>query len=155
MRTVLKAGLLCGVCDIAAAFVVYGITPGISPIPLLQGIAAGLLGPAAAHGGLLSAGIGLACHFFIALTWAAVFTGLNRRLPILAQRAIITGPIFGVFVYFFMQRVVVPLSRARRPAFSIRFMIIGCLIHICCVGLPIALTVRRAMLSERLARTGT
>ncbi len=38
------AGSICGAMDIAAALVVYG-HDGLRPIPLLQGIARGLLGP--------------------------------------------------------------------------------------------------------------
>ena len=148
MKTVLKAGLLTGACDITAAFLVYGYTPGIHPIPLLQGIAAGLLGPAAGQGGLWTAALGLICHFFIALTWAAVYYAASRQLTVLTRRAALVGPAYGVFVYFFMQRVVVPLSRARHPAFSLKFMLIGCAIHIACVGLPIALTVARDARAE-------
>ena len=44
MLAVLWAGLACGVLDITAALVVYGFF-GAKPVPLLQGIASGLLGP--------------------------------------------------------------------------------------------------------------
>lgn len=37
------AGVLCGILDITAAFVVYGRF-GMRPMPLLQGIAKGVLG---------------------------------------------------------------------------------------------------------------
>jgi hypothetical protein len=46
-------------------------------------------------------------------------------------------------VYFFMSRVVVPLSNARRSPFSLKMMIIGIVIHIFCVGLPIATAIRK------------
>jgi len=46
-------------------------------------------------------------------------------------------------VYFFMNRVVVPLSHARKYPFSLKMMIIGVVIHIFCVGLPISSTVKR------------
>lgn len=45
------AGLLCGILDITAAFIAYGCY-GLKPVPLLQGIAAGLLGQRAWEGGL-------------------------------------------------------------------------------------------------------
>jgi len=51
--------------------------------------------------------------------------------------------LYGVVVYFVMQRVVIPLSRANRNPFSLKFMIIGIIIHIFCVGLPISLSVRK------------
>ena len=54
MLAVLWAGFACGVLDITAAFVVYGFF-GAKPVPLLQGIASGLLGPKAFQGGLATA----------------------------------------------------------------------------------------------------
>ena len=44
LPAILGAGLTCGVLDITAAFVVYGYF-GLTPMPLFQGIAGGLLGP--------------------------------------------------------------------------------------------------------------
>jgi hypothetical protein len=48
-----------------------------------------------------------------------------------------------VAVYFFMNRIVVPLSAAAKRPFSMTLMIVGVVIHIFCVGLPISLSVRR------------
>jgi hypothetical protein len=41
-----------------------------------------------------------------------------------------------------MNRIVVPLSGAKKYPFSFKMMIIGVVIHIFCVGLPIAFSVR-------------
>jgi hypothetical protein len=138
----LCGGFACGVLDITAAFVVYGAF-GAKPIPLLQGIAAGVLGPSARNGGLATAALGLACHFVIAFSAAAVYYVLSRWLHFLVQQAIIAGALYGVAVYFFMNLVVVPLSAARKFPFSFKMMVIGLAIHIVCVGLPIAISVRR------------
>ena len=139
---VLWAGLACGVLDITAAVVVYGYL-GLQPMRLLQGIASGLLGPKAFDGGLATALLGLLCHFVIAFGAAIVFFVASRAIPFLIQNAVISGALYGVAVYFFMNRVVVPLSAAAKRPFSMRMMIIGVIIHIFCVGLPISLSVRR------------
>jgi len=139
---VLWAGLACGVLDITAAVVVYGYL-GLKPMRLLQGIASGLLGPKAFDGGLATALLGLLCHFVIAFGAAIVFFVASRAIPFLIQNAVISGALYGVAVYFFMNRVVVPLSAAAKRPFSMRMMIIGVIIHIFCVGLPISLSVRR------------
>ena len=136
------AGLVCGTLDITAAFVVYGFF-GARPIPILHGIAAGLLGPSAHQGGIATAVLGLACHYFIAFSAATVYYVASRWIPLLVEHAAVCGVLYGVAVYFFMNRVVVPLSAARRSAFSWEMMLIGVAIHIVCVGLPIALLVRR------------
>ena len=136
------AGLVAAILDITAAFVVYGFF-GARPIPLLQGIAAGLIGPRALQGGLATAALGLTCHYFIAMAAAAVYYAASRWLPVLLQHAVVCGVLYGVAVYFFMNRIVVPLSAARKFPFSWQMMLIGVAIHIFCVGLPIALLVRR------------
>src|SRR5947207_8455830 len=80
MLAVLWAGLACGVLDITAAFIVYGFF-GAKPVPLLQGIASGLLGPKTFDGGLSTALLGLLCHFVIAYGEATVFFVASRAIP--------------------------------------------------------------------------
>ncbi len=138
----LWAGLACGILDITAALIVYGFF-GLKPIRLLQGIASGLLGPQAFEGGLATALLGLLCHFLIAFTAAAVYFAASRVVHFLIQHSIVSGVLYGVAVYFFMNRIVLPLSAASKRPFSIRMMVVGILIHMFCVGLPISLTVRR------------
>jgi hypothetical protein len=139
---ILWGGLICGAMDITAAFVVYG-SFGLKPVPLLQGIAAGLLGPRAAEGGTATAALGLACHFTIAFLAAATFVGGSRVWDFPVRHFLVAGILYGPIVYFFMQLVVLPLSRARHNPFSMKFTIIGLVIHIFCVGLPIAIAARK------------
>src|SRR6266404_2385158 len=142
LLAILWGGLLCGVLDITAALVVYGYM-GAKPLRLLQGIAAGLLGPRTYAGGIATALLGLLCHFVIAFSAAAVFVAASRMMPFLVRHAVFSGVLYGIAVYFFMSRVVVPLSAAARFSFSLKMMVIGIVIHIFCVGLPIALAARR------------
>ncbi len=131
LPVILRAGLTAGVMDITAALVVYAR------------IASGLLGKAAFEGGLATAGLGLLCHFTVATGAATVFYGANRVFPVLARGAWVTGPLYGICVYFFMQLVVIPLSAIGPRPFNWHATIVGNVIHVFCVGLPIALTVRR------------
>ena len=142
LLAILWGGLLCGVLDITAALVVYGYM-GAKPLRLLQGIAGGLLGPRTYSGGIATALLGLLCHFVIAFCAAAVFVAASRMMPFLMRHAVLSGVLYGIAVYFFMSRVVVPLSAAAKFPFSLKMMVIGIIIHIFCVGLPIALAARR------------
>ncbi|MGH9321736.1 MAG: hypothetical protein ACRD21_01145 [Vicinamibacteria bacterium] len=108
-RVLLRAGLLAGILDILAAFIVYGFR-GASPIGILQSIASGLLGADAFRGGLRTAALGLVLHFFIACVAAFVYYASSRRLAILRRRPVISGLAYGTAVYLFMSFVVVPLS---------------------------------------------
>ena len=131
-----------GTMDITAALVVYGYL-GRPPMRLLQGIAAGVLGSRSFQGGFPTALLGLFCHFFIAFSAATVYFTASRWIPLLLEHAVISGALYGVAVYFFMNRIVVPLSGAIKYPFSLQMMAIGVVIHIFCVGLPIALVIRR------------
>ena len=142
MFALVWAGFACGVLDITAALVVYG-SFGLKPLRLLQGIASGLLGQRAFSGGLATALLGLLCHFVIAFGAAAVYLAASRAFGFLIERAVVSGVLYGVAVYFFMNRIVLPLSAAAKRPLSMQMMIIGVVIHIFCVGLPISLSVRR------------
>lgn len=137
---ILWGGFVCGALDITAALVVYGYF-GARPIPLLQGIAAGLLGSRSFEGGVPTAFLGLLCHFFIAFSAATVFMLASRWMPFLVHNTILSGVLYGIAVYYVMQGVV-RLSAARHYPFSVKMMIIGVVIHIFCVGLPIAIAAR-------------
>ena len=143
LPAIVFAGLACGTLDITAAFMIYGSMFQASPIRILQNVASGLLGPRAYTGGLATALVGLLCHFVIAFGAATVFLLLSRAIPFLLSQAVLSGALYGIAVYFFMNRVIVPLSNAGKAPFSFKMMIIGVIIHIFCVGLPIALVTRR------------
>ena len=141
LRAILWAGFFCGAFDILAAFIVYWPF-GARPIPLLQGIAAGLLGHNAYHGGLPTAALGLFLQFFIAYGAATVYVLASRVLAFLARSPLIAGPLYGIAFYFFMQVVVRHSGAIQRP-FSLEMTLIGIAIHIFTVGLTIAFVTKR------------
>jgi hypothetical protein len=137
-----RAGAACGVLDITAAFVTWGIK-GISPVIILQGIASGLLGQKAFGGGWPTATLGAGCHFFIAFSAATVFYVASRRFGFLTRHAVPSGVLYGVAVYTVMYWIVMPLSRFHSAPFSVSRSLVAIITHMVCVGLPIALIVRR------------
>ena len=126
---------------------IFGLR-GATPLRVFQGIAAGLLGRATFQGGLRTGLLGLAIHFFIAFSIVATYHTASRFLPILTRRPIICGAAYGVLVYFFMNRVVIPLSAIGTSAFSMPLFINGITIHILGVGIPAALFVARSVSSR-------
>src|SRR5215813_1882606 len=117
---ILYAGLTCGALDITAAFVVYGSMFHVGPVRILHNVASGLLGRNAYSGGLATAALGLLCHFIIAFGAATVFYFLARAFPFLLTQAALWGVLYGIAVYFFMNRIVVPLSNAAKSPFSFK-----------------------------------
>ncbi|MBI1762060.1 MAG: hypothetical protein HYR56_11570 [Acidobacteria bacterium] len=143
LLTILYGGLLAGALDITAAFINSALH-GRSLIGVLQSIAGGLLGRGAYQGGWKTATLGFVLHFCIATIWAALYYAASLKLPLLTRHTIVCGLLYGVVVYACMYLIVLPLSALQfkffnQPADAI---LTGVLIHLFCVGLPIALTVR-------------
>ncbi|HEY0947412.1 MAG TPA: hypothetical protein VGD81_19165 [Opitutaceae bacterium] len=143
LRAILWGGLLCGTLDALFAIVLWGTMRGVAPGRVLRAIAGGLLGPEAFQGGAGMTALGLALHFVIALGAAATFVSAARILPVLAKRPAISGALFGLAVYFFMNLVVLPLSATPPRAFPPPFFVVGLLGHIAFVGWPIAWAANR------------
>lgn len=142
-RPVLAAGLAAGTLDLIAA-IASSAYYGRSPSWLLKLIASGAFGEAAFDRGAGTAALGAVFHFVIATGAAAVYYAASRRWPVLTTRPLAAGAVFGIAVFWFMQLIVLPLSAYPFPtSFRAVGVIRGLLIHVFCVGLPIALVVRR------------
>jgi uncharacterized membrane protein YagU involved in acid resistance len=142
-RVIFLGGLIAGTLDIIAAFVQSGLRGG-SPIRVLQAIASGLLGADSFQGGFATAALGLVLHFIIATTAAAVYYAASRKLKVLVDQAIVCGLAYGVAVYVFMNFIVLPLSAVPfKIPVTTGVTVPGVLILMFCVGLPIALIIRR------------
>jgi hypothetical protein len=135
------AGLLCGVMDITAAFITWW-PKGVKPPRLLQGVAAGWLGPKSFDGGMATAALGLAFHFLIAFTAAAIFYVASRQLTFMINRPVVSGVLYGIAVYLVMYWVVMPLSNFHGTK-TVTSSIVAIITHIVCVGLPISLVIHR------------
>ena len=139
---ILNAGAVAGALDITAASIQTMIA-GRSPVRMLQGIAMGWFGRASLDMGWVSAVVGFASHFSIATTWAAIYWFASRKLPVLVRRAWVCGVLYALLVYAVMYEVVIPLSAIHhRVPRTPQAYLTQVLIHIFCVGLPIALIVR-------------
>src|SRR5882724_2060187 len=136
------AGLIAGTLDITDALVVTCYIRNGSATRLFQYIAQGLIGPDSFKGGMATAALGLALHYFIAYGAAAFFVAVSREVPALYRRPWIFGPIYGVGFYFFMNYVVLPLS-ATPPFNPLKLALPVVLnqlgIHALGIGLTIAL----------------
>src|SRR6185369_5123224 len=143
LQPIFWGGLIAGTLDITAAFLTAWLRAGIGPVRLLQFVASGLLGPEASQGGAKTAVLGLALHFLIATIWTVVFYLASRKWLFLIERPVMFGLLYGIAVYTFMNFVVLPLSRVPPRPMTAIGTTIGLLTIIFCIGLPIALVMRR------------
>lgn len=142
---VLVGGFVAGLLDIIFAISFAGYN-GVPPVRLLQTVASGLFGNAAFAGGIPMAALGLALHFAMSFLWAGIFLLVARRVSFLVSRAVLSGILFGVVVFFTMRLVVLPLSAFPRPVtFTPLATVLDLLSHTFLFGVPIALAARRAV----------
>lgn len=130
-------GLTAGTVDLLQACLLFGWE-----IPLA--IAGGLLGKQAFAGGAGNYILGIALHYFIALTAATIYLAASVRLAYLRESWVVCGLFFGAAVDQFMRLIVLPLSalHAKGP-FELKDLILGIAVHAVVIGLPIAFSVRR------------
>jgi hypothetical protein len=140
-RTIVTAGLVVGVLDISSAFVIWWLR-GLGARRGLQGIAVGLLGANSYEGGMVTAGLGLALHFFVAFVVVTIFYLASRKIEFLAIHPVVSGVLYGIGVYIVMYWFVLP---AAFPTFRHRLGndLLAVAIHISLIGLPCALIVHR------------
>ncbi len=136
-------GLACGVLDISQACLAWGIQNHVPPTRIFQSVASGLLGASSFRGGMKTEALGLFLHFLIAFIWAVIYYVASRQISLLTARPVISGLLYGEFVWLMMNCVVLPLSALHRwpPRLDPAGIITGPLGHPLLVGLPIALAV--------------
>ncbi len=143
--SILAGGLVAGALDITYACVFWAIRADVPAQRIFQSVAAGLLGEASFEGGTATAALGLALHFLIATSMAAVFYVAARARPELVRRPVLTGAVYGIGLYLVMNYVVLPLSAAgTSPKFPL-WIGLTVLVHMFLIGVPIALFVRRSV----------
>jgi hypothetical protein len=111
----LYGGLIAGTIDVFAASLINMIHPLI----ILRAIATGVLGLAAFAGGLPVSLLGLALQWAMSVLIAGIFVFAARRLAWMRQRWVLAGLAFGPVVFVVMEYVVVPLSAAKSPHFTV------------------------------------
>lgn len=130
-------GVLAGALDLTQAGILFGWR-----VPLA--IAGGLLGRQAFQGGPGTYALGVALHFFIALSAATVYYAVSRKLTFMPEHPIVCGLFFGMAVENFMNLIVLPLSALHSLGpYHLRDLILGLVVHAIVVGLPISISVWR------------
>ncbi len=140
LPAIFVGGLLVGVLDLTYAILVYSPR---KPILIPQTIASGILGNRAYDGGAQTAVLGVVLHFFIAFGASTVYYLISRKLLFLIRHSILSGLIYGGLVYLFMHLIVLPLSAAPHGPMPFIYQACEFVEHWFCVGLSIALSVRR------------
>jgi uncharacterized membrane protein YagU involved in acid resistance len=117
-------------------------------IRLLQGIARGAFGKSAFQGGTSMALAGLAFHFIIAFSFTVFYFFVFPLIPFLKKQRIISGLLYGIFVWCVMNLAVLPLLDVASVPTKWSSILRGAAILMVCVGLPVSLIVSRFYISK-------
>src|SRR5271170_2347527 len=143
LKAILAGGIVAAILDILDPIIFFGLR-GVPPIKIPQSIASGVLGRAAYSGGLRTALLGLAFHLFIALVWTTLFVLASRVLPFLMRYPVVSGLLYGAFIYVVMYYLVLPRSNVfprNHPTLAVLLNNIAAMVFL--VGLSISLANRR------------
>jgi uncharacterized membrane protein YagU involved in acid resistance len=145
LKTILTAGFVAGLLDIAGAIFVYAYLLAVStPQKILQSVAAGALGKQAARdGGWNTAMIGLGFHFLIALIFATFFMLLFPLWKRLFANRWLGGIVYGVLVWCVMNLAVLPIVMEKAYVFNLKNFLYGLSLIILMVGIPISLVTHK------------
>lgn len=138
-----KATLITGALDICLAFLYSYIKRGTSPVTVLQYIAKVLLGKEPGMNPLVLGITGLLIHFLIALAWTILFFILYSRLNFMQLNKILTGIVYGLFVWAMMNILILPLWNNKPFVFNAESAIINAVILILAIGLPLSFIAHR------------
>ena len=139
-RAILFACLLAGTLDILAAVAVYQANPA----QIFKAIASGAFGAGTAFsGGGIMVCWGIVFHYAITFAWTVTFFLIYPSISILWKNRFITGALYGILIWAFMNMIVIPLSAISPGAFNLTSAAIGASILIVAVGLPIAILAHR------------
>jgi hypothetical protein len=142
-KTVTLSGLLVGSLDIIAALVHFYSRTGKDPLVVLKYISSAVFGKAAFSGGTRMVMLGFLFHYLIAFTWTLFFFLIYPQLKFLSWNRVLTGFLYGLFIWLIMTRLVVPASNASTGAFDLKQAIIAALILIGAIGLPLSFIAHR------------
>ncbi|MBV8581718.1 MAG: hypothetical protein JOZ86_13920 [Candidatus Eremiobacteraeota bacterium] len=145
LRSQITAGLVAGIVAgivMDAAYLAMQYATGV-PAEKLLGlyvfVASAVLGPSA-YGNPNAIGIGIVLHFCVAVGWALGYVYLVRTQPQLLRLPWLSGAVFGLVVYVFMQLVLLYAGIYHRPA-SPAELAMQLLAHLLFYGTTVALVV--------------
>ena len=87
--------------------------------------------------------LGLLFHYIIAMSFTTAYFLVYPLIPFLQRQKIISGLLYGVFAWAFMNYITLPLSNVHMAPFKLTNALISIAILMVCIGLPVSLLVNR------------
>lgn len=136
LKIILITWLFAGTLDILCA--IFLLANG-NAIGVFRYIAKAVFGEMAFKEGFEMVVFGAVSHYFIALCFVAGYFFMAVSLPFLRNYKIVGGLLYGIFIWAFMQFLVLPLTHNIPEPVTFRSAWKNCLILMVAVGLPTSL----------------
>ena len=143
VKTVAWLGLLAGILDICAAFIMAYSKRGTSPTTVLQYIASAVFGKEAYTSGASMAVLGLIFHFIISYGCVIVFFWLYPKIKFLSMNVFLTAVIYAIAIWVVTTRIIVPLSKLGASKFVLVNALQATGILFIAIALPVTYFTRR------------
>jgi uncharacterized membrane protein YagU involved in acid resistance len=144
LKTILTSGFVAGTLDMCTACFVYAvIMQKTTSIKIMRSIASGVFKQQANADGLLMPLLGLLFHYIIAFSFAIGYFFIFPYIPFLHKNKIISGILYGIFVWIIMNLIVLRLVFAHPSPITLQSFSLSCGILILMIGLPISFITHR------------
>lgn len=143
VMAILVAGLVAGILDGIAAVAAYMLRGGQEPMKVWNFVSSGVFGQDGLNGGTPMAFAGIFFHLCIATIWATIYFFIYPKVSWLSRNWVLSGLLYGIFVWIGMNLVVVPLSNTPPMAKTVQGVLIGCSILMVFIGLPVSYVASR------------
>ncbi len=139
-KAILVSGIIVGTADILLAFLNAYIQAGTIPDKVLRYIASAVFDKKAFVAADSSMVLwGLLFHFMIAMGFTALFYLIFPKIKWLARNKIITGILYGVFMWAFMFYVVLPFTNTPgTQKFEWKNALLAIGILVVAIGIPLS-----------------
>jgi hypothetical protein len=143
LQAIAWATAIAGTAKLLVMILLFWTLQNNGPAQALQFIASGFLGEEAFMGGLFTIALGVALHTAAMFSIAWFLFVLYPLSSVISQWKWLTGIVYGVLIWCFMNFVVLPLSDAPPQSFSNLFNGLLLLADAILVGLPMAWVIGR------------
>lgn len=140
VKQILLTTLIAGTLDLTSVWLIYGPLMHKSSMErILRGVASGVFGKDAYAGGNEMMAYGVVFHYIIACCFTIAYFLLYPRMVFFQRRVVLSGLLYGIFAWVWMNLLVLPMTNVTRLPFKLQGVLIGAGLLMCCIGLPIAL----------------
>ena len=144
LKVIFQAGLIAGFLNVSAVIILLMNNSSVeNPAILFNYIASGLIGSGAFKAGIAGVALGVALHFFISLSFAFLFYLIYPQVKRLIVSPFISGILYGLFIWFVMNFVVLRLSKIDHIPLTISDCFTGLILVMVFAGIPISFTINK------------